>query len=76
MYGRSLWFDIRKARELLGYAPRFSNIEMLCHSYDWYLAHRDETLTRRAGSLHSLPVKQRLLRLLPAALAWLPAAKV
>lgn len=74
MYGRSLWFDIRKAQEELAYRPRFGNVEMLCHSYDWYLAHRDETLARRSGSLHAMPVKQSALKLLPHLLAWLPAA--
>jgi len=73
MYGRSLWFDIRKAQRELGFAPRFSNIEMLCHSYDWYLAHRDSILARRAGSPHSMAVEQRALKFLPRLLAWLPA---
>ena len=74
MYGRALWFDVRKAREELGFQPRFSNIEMLCHSYDWYLAHRDQIMARRGGSPHSMAVKQKALRFLPKLLAWLPAA--
>ena len=74
MYGRALWFDVRKAREELGFQPRFSNIEMLCHSYDWYLAHRDQIMARRGGSPHSMAVKQQALRFLPKVLAWLPAA--
>jgi nucleoside-diphosphate-sugar epimerase len=74
MYGRSLWFDIRKARNELGFTPRFGNIEMLCHSYDWYVAHRAEILARRAGSPHSMAVRQRALKFLPRVLAWLPAA--
>ena len=74
MYGRALWFDIRKAREELDYRPRFSNIEMLCDSYDWYVAHRAEILARRTGSPHSRAVKQGALALVPRLLAWLPAA--
>ena len=73
MYGRPLWFDIRKARDEIGYRPRFSNIEMLCDSYDWYIAHRAEILARRTGSPHSMAVKQGALTLLPRLLAWLPA---
>lgn len=74
MYGRSLWFDIRKAREELGYRPRFGNVEMVCQSYDWYVAHRGEVLARRGGSPHSMAVKQGVLGVVPKLLAWLPAA--
>ena len=74
MYGRSMWFDIGKAERELAYQPKFSNVEMFCHSYDWYVAHRQETLAKSGGSLHSMPVKQRILTLLPYVLAWLPAA--
>jgi nucleoside-diphosphate-sugar epimerase len=74
MYGRALWFDISKAQRELGYAPRYSNVEMLCHSYDWYLAHRDGILARHDASPHSMAVDQRALRLVPTLLAWLPAA--
>jgi nucleoside-diphosphate-sugar epimerase len=75
MYGRSLWFDVRKAREELNFEPRFSNVQMLCHSYDWYVAHREETLSRRGASLHSMAVEQKALKILPSLLAWLPAAR-
>lgn len=75
MFGRSMWFDIARARADLGYAPRHDNVSMLCESYDWYLAHRDHVLARHGGSLHSMPVEQRLLGTLPRALAWLPVAR-
>ena len=74
MYGRAMWFDIRKACEELGYRPRFSNIAMLCDSYDWYVAHREEIMARRGGSPHSMAVKQGVLTLAPRVLSWLPAA--
>lgn len=74
MYGRSMWFDTAKARTELGFQARFSNIEMFCHSYDWYVGHREEILARRSGSPHNTAVKQRALRLLPPLLALLPAA--
>jgi len=74
MYGRSMWFDTTKAQLELGFKARFSNVEMFCHSYDWYVAHRSEILSKRSGSPHSTAVRQRALRLLPAFLSLLPAA--
>lgn len=75
MYGRSLWFDIGRARAELGFAPRHSNLATLCDSYDWYVAHRAQVLARRGASPHSMALEPRALRLLPALLAWLPAAR-
>ena len=53
----------------------FSNIAMLCESYDWYLANRDAILRRRGGSPHSMAVPQRALRLVPRVLSVLPAVE-
>lgn len=72
MYGRSMWFDVSKAREELGYRPKFGNVAMLCATYDWYLAHRDEVLARRSGSHHSRPLAPKALSLVPRLLAWWP----
>ena len=36
MYGRSLYFDISRAKAELGWMPRYSNNEMLVDSYEWY----------------------------------------
>jgi nucleoside-diphosphate-sugar epimerase len=63
MYGRAMYFDVSKARNLLGYSARFSNEEMFRDSYDWYLAHREEVLARRSGSHHTSAVNQGILRL-------------
>ena len=63
MYGRAMYFDVSKARRLLGWSPRYSNTAMFCQSYDWYLAHREEVLGRTAGSPHTSAVKQGVLRL-------------
>lgn len=63
MYSRAMYFDLGKARRLLGYQARFSNEEMFRDSYDWYLAHRDEVLARKAASPHSSAVNQGILRL-------------
>jgi nucleoside-diphosphate-sugar epimerase len=63
MYGRSMYFDIRRAREELDWEPRHGNVEMICESYDWYLAHRDLVLARRGASRHRSPVEQGILGL-------------
>jgi hypothetical protein len=63
MYGRSLFFDVSKAKRLLGWSSKFSNAEMFRDSYDWYLSHRDEVLGRSTSSLHSSAVKQGVLGL-------------
>ncbi len=52
MYGREMFFDLGRARAELGYAPRFSNAQMICESYDWYVAHRAEVLARTNASHH------------------------
>lgn len=63
MYGRSLYFDIRKAREELGWEPRWSNAEMICQSYDWYRAHKHEVIAASGASPHRSAIEQGILRL-------------
>ncbi len=63
MYGRSMYFDVARARDELGFAPRWGNAAMLCESYDWYLAHRDAVLAAGGGSHHRSPVAQGVLGL-------------
>lgn len=62
MYGRSMYFDITRAKVELGWTPRYSNAEMICESYDWYLAHREEVLRRAGASHHRSAVRQGVLR--------------
>jgi nucleoside-diphosphate-sugar epimerase len=64
MYGRSIYFDVTKAREKLGWTPRFSNKEMFVESYDWYLANRRKVLAERNASHHRSAVEQGALKLL------------
>jgi nucleoside-diphosphate-sugar epimerase len=71
MYGRSMFFDIARARRELDWQPRHSNIDMFCESYDWYLAHRDAVLARRHASHHRSPVRQGVLRAVSFGLSWL-----
>ena len=63
MYGRSLYFDIARPRIELGWHPRWSNDEMICESYDWYLAHKDQALRWTGASAHRSAVKQGILKL-------------
>jgi nucleoside-diphosphate-sugar epimerase len=62
MYGRAMYFDLTKTKRELDWRPRYSNVEMFCQSYDWYLAHRTEVLGRHDASHHRSPVKQGVLR--------------
>jgi nucleoside-diphosphate-sugar epimerase len=59
---RDSFVDVSKAERLLGWAPRWSNAEALCRTYDWYLAHRDTFAA--AGVTHRVPWNQQALWLL------------
>lgn len=63
MYGRSMYFDITKARAELGWKPQYSNDEMLIESYNWYVENRPAILGRNGLSHHRGPVKQGILQL-------------
>ncbi|HYD50752.1 MAG TPA: NAD-dependent epimerase/dehydratase family protein [Terriglobales bacterium] len=64
MYGRSLYFDLSRAKQDLGWQPRWSNEEMICQSYDWYLTHREQVVHGAGASAHRSPVKQGVLALI------------
>ena len=64
MYGREMFFDIEQTKRDLEWAPKYSNEEMICESYDWYVAHRDEVFARINASHHRSPVKLGVLKLL------------
>jgi len=65
MYGRSIYFDISKARTRLGWVPRYSNNEMFVESYEWYLTNRIAVLTATDdASYHRSAVKQGALKML------------
>jgi nucleoside-diphosphate-sugar epimerase len=65
MYGRSIYFDISKARTRLEWVPRYSNDEMFIESYEWYLRHRSTVLAATESvSCHRSAMKQGVLKLL------------
>jgi nucleoside-diphosphate-sugar epimerase len=59
---RDSYVETAKAQRLLGFAPRLSNEEALCETYDWYLANRGRV--GGAGVTHRVPWDQRALGLL------------
>jgi nucleoside-diphosphate-sugar epimerase len=63
MYGRSMYFDISKAKNELGWQPRYSSNEMFVESYEWYIRNRDKVLAATGGSHHRRAVKQGILGL-------------
>lgn len=60
MYAKELWFDTTAAEQELGWHSEFSNADMICEAYDWFLAHRDE-VGLEGPSHHRSGVKQGVL---------------
>ncbi len=54
------WVSTEDARRDLGWAPKLSNAQALCDTYDWYLENRESFAT--AGVTHRVPWNQRALR--------------
>jgi nucleoside-diphosphate-sugar epimerase len=59
---RDSYVDVARAERLLGWQPRYSNVEALVSTYDWYLANRGHLAA--AGTTHRVPWNQRALALL------------
>ena len=57
--------SIEKAQKKLGWQPKYSNVDALIDSYDWYLQHYEEYLGK-SGTSHRLPWKQGILALIRA----------
>jgi nucleoside-diphosphate-sugar epimerase len=62
LYSESLWFDTTKAQTELGWTPKHSNASMVCESYDWFVAHRDEQAAE-GRSHHQSPVRMGVMKL-------------
>jgi nucleoside-diphosphate-sugar epimerase len=65
LYSESLYFDVTKARTELGWEPQHSNASMVIESYEWFVAHRNES-GGMARSHHQSPVRPGLVRALKA----------
>ena len=52
MYGRSMYFDISIAQNELGFDPKYSNIDMLVESYNWYIKNREIILHENKDMSH------------------------
>lgn len=63
MYGRSMYFDIEKAKTELDWMPKFSNTEMFRESYQWYIDNREQVYAEKGLSPHKSAVNQRILGL-------------
>ncbi|GAB7141194.1 NAD-dependent epimerase/dehydratase family protein [Deferribacterales bacterium RsTz2092] len=64
-YGIPYYFDTSKIRTELGYTAKYSNDEMICESYDWYIANRDRIhYIGEGASTHRSAVKQGILNLI------------
>lgn len=59
--------DTTKIQKALGWQPKFSNAEMLCNTYDWYLKEGQE-MAKRSGTTHRVAWKQGLLGVVKAGL--------
>jgi nucleoside-diphosphate-sugar epimerase len=63
MYGRSLYFDVGRAERELHWHPQWSNAEMICESYDWYVEHKQEIIRASGRSPHRSAMRQGILAL-------------
>jgi len=56
------YFDIRKAKEKLGWIPEDSNAAMFAGAYDWYLSSAESTA--QSGITHNKPMRRGVFKLL------------
>jgi nucleoside-diphosphate-sugar epimerase len=59
--GKESFVSIDKAREKLGFRPRFSNAQALVRNYHWYLDNVD-SFEGSSGISHRVPWKQGIIR--------------
>jgi len=57
------YVSIEKAKEQLGFAPKFSNKQALIRNYEWYRKHRCE-YDKKTGVSHRIPWKEGALKLI------------
>jgi nucleoside-diphosphate-sugar epimerase len=66
---RPYYFDVSKARDVLGWEPVDSNFDVFERAYDWYASNDIETMDDH-GSAHRTAPKQRALRVLRTISRW------
>lgn len=71
MYGRSMYFDVGRTCDELGWMPAYGNTAMFRESYDWYVGHRAEVLSSSGASHHRSPVREGILSTVSRVLQWL-----
>jgi nucleoside-diphosphate-sugar epimerase len=59
---RESFVSIEKARQQLGYAPKYSNKDALIRNYRWYVEHLED-FKNSSGVSHRVPWKQGILSL-------------
>ena len=64
MYGRSLYFDINKAKSELGFTPKYSTSQMFQESYDWFLENEQKLSSSENTSAHKRIVNESILKVL------------
>ena len=62
MYGRSLYFDISKAKEKLKFRPKYKTLEMFIESYNFYIQNKNNNKLNNL-SHHQKKTPQLLLKL-------------
>lgn len=65
------YVDCTKIQKALKWKPKFSNAEMLCNTYDWYLK-EGKPMALRTGTTHRVAWKQGLLGVAKAGLKLVP----
>lgn len=60
--GKESFVSIDKAKERLGYAPKYSNVDALLRNYHWYLANK-ASFSKASGVSHRVPWAQGALAL-------------
>ncbi len=63
MYGRSLYFDISKAKKILNFSPKYSTKEMIVESYKDYIVNKNN-LNEINLSHHQKKTPQLLLKII------------
>lgn len=56
------YVEVDKAREQLGWEPRFSNQDTLMDAYTWYHEHHDDVKQGGDGTTHTVPWNQQALK--------------